>query len=63
MPVKKEFRRLGITKELLKTALEHARHQSWDDSSNPSVILATTEFQIAARKLYEQNGFVFFCVL
>ena len=53
MVVSPKYRRRGIAVSLIKTVLQHARHQDIT-----SIVLVTTVFQPAAIAMYEKFGWV-----
>ncbi|KAJ7328040.1 acyl-CoA N-acyltransferase [Mycena albidolilacea] len=56
MFISMHHRRRGIASQLIRTALSHAQQ------FNPplrTLVLETSEFQLAAQRLYEKHGFVF----
>jgi len=53
MQVSPRFQGMGLSKKLLKTAIDHCKA----DSSISKVILSTTAIQIPAQKLYAKFGF------
>jgi GNAT superfamily N-acetyltransferase len=56
MFISMHHRRRGVASQLIRTALSHAQQ------FNPplrTLVLETSEFQLAAQRLYEKHGFVF----